>query len=671
MALDEKTAQEVGQDEETRWCETHEAILSETRRSRTDFHRDRKLARALTAEIVASRRDEDKAALASDEAVAHGLTSLRKKQSEGLEGLLEQPYFARVVTHEKDREVEFRLGTESFPDQRIVDWRKAPISRLYYDYKEGDEFSETIQGMDREGFIKLRRAYQGKQEVLNVIETAQGTIYRQPAPAGDGDAPSVWKVGRGSDHLSRAPGHDGHLPPILSLITTDQFDLITRDPDKPIIIQGIAGSGKTTVALHRLAWLLHEDNRPKGPKAPGPARPEKCLVVMFNRSLKAYIETTLPELKIQNVPIRTFHQWAHQIVTELVGPRPQGVFKKSRELEQFKSSSTCLESLHRYVESTPPEERKNFLPSLFGFFRSLSRQELYWPKWSEIRTQLQDQVEKGVCEFQDDPLLLHLIYAEHGYYPAKSAASLGLCDHIVIDEAQDFGLVEIRALLNAVDRHRTVTIVGDIAQKIVMGRNFSSWEEMLGDAGFEQTSPIRLTVSHRSTQEIMELAMRLRQDPSDGSPASSGGNPLPPAKRHGPSPTYIAAGRPEVLAHFVGQWIRQRTDENPHALSAVICRWPKEAQRLVDELRKIGFPSVRLGHRDQFDFSPGVTVTNIHQVKGLEFRNVLMVEPSEENYRSSSEEERNLLYVGVTRAELRLDFIGCQPPSKMLRKWLS
>ena len=86
----------------------------------------------------------------------------------------------------------------------------------------------------------------------------------------------------------------------------------------------------------------------------------------------------------------------------------------------------------------------------------------------------------------------------------------------------------------------------------------------------------------------------------------------------------------------------------------------------VAQLKTAGHSYVRLGHRDQFDFSPGVIVTNVHQVKGLEFRNVLIVEATEENYNSNSEEERNLLYVAITRAEVRLDFIGSQKMTPLL-----
>jgi len=642
MPLNETEAQNLGNSEEELWKRVHAAILAEMRQTRSDFELDRRTARDLTSQIVAARREEDKAALASDEAVAHGLARLRKDKSSDLESLAEQPYFARVVTQEGDREIEFKLSTASFPAQRIIDWRKAPISKLYYDYRQGDEFAETIQGQEHEGVVALRRSYQGIENHLQRIETPEAVLTRDDAG---------WKVQSQHAELSRQEGHDGHLPPILSLITAEQFHLITKDAQKPIVIQGIAGSGKTTVALHRLAWLLHEDN--------SDAQAEKCLVVMFNRSLKAYVETTLPELKIPGVAIRTFSQWASELANDLVGPRPRGPFEKGRDLELFKSSALCLNRLLDYVGRHPHDAKQGFAEDLLGFYSEVLKEKLDWRRWEEARAQLKEQVARRVLDAQDDVLLLHLVYAEHGYYPANSAKSLGLCDHVVIDEAQDFGSVEIRALLNALDRDRTVTIVGDVGQKIVAGRDFGGWSELLQDAGFVDTVPISLTVSFRSTVEIMEIAEQVRGTKFSEAEHSSSG-------RRGPVPRFRRVESPVLLAHRIGMWIAERQKDSARSLSAILCRWPKQAQQLLEELRRLGFNSVRLGHRDQFDFSPGIVVTNVHQVKGLEFRNVLIVEPSEENYRASNEEEANLLYVAVTRAEERLDFIGLQPRTSLL-----
>lgn len=646
MSLSQEQIDAIIAEEEANWRQAHTSIVSELKNANRNMMSDRKLARKLTAEIVGSKSIEDKVQLASDEAVAHGLSKLRKTITEDFDTLAKQPYFARVVTDEEGKEVEFYLGTVSFPKQRIVDWRKAPISQLYYNYRQGDEFEELIQGRERFGTIKLRRGYKGFEDELLAIELPEGIIRKKG---------SEWKFEPLDLISSRSAGHDGHLPPILSLITQEQFELITHSPDKPIVIQGIAGSGKTTVALHRLAWLLHEDN--------SNARPEKCMVVVFNRALKTYIETTLPELGVKGVAIKTYHQWLNAVGKEFGGGWPYDEFEKTRESEKFKSSPICLNEINNYVMEFPEPKGGNFRDDLFSFYEYLGKKEIFWPHWKEIAKGLLNQAKQKVRDQQDDSILLNLVFAREGHYPCRSRNTLNLCDHIVIDEAQDFGVVEIRSLLNALDVNRTVTIVGDAAQKIVMNRHFGSWQELLREAGFADTTPIELNVSHRTTQEIMDVAMELRKDLEISQATAT-------TVRHGPEPLVITCKDYETQPHIIGKWIKERIEENPHALSAVICRLPKQASNLVATLKKIGYPFVKWGYRENFDFSPGVIVTNVHQVKGLEFKNVLIINPTETQFNSASEEDRNLLYVAVTRAEVRLDFVTKDKPTTMLKKVL-
>lgn len=642
MALSREQIDAIVVEEVERWRRAHAAVVAAARRSGDNLHGDRKLARQLTAELVGCSRAEDMVQLASDEAVAHGLSRLRSTLSGNYGTLAKQPYFARVVTHEDGKEVEFSLGTSSFPNQRIVDWRKAPISQLYYNYAQGDAFDEIIQGRERRGIIKLRRGYQGEHDVLQAIELPEGIIRLQ-----DGE----WIFEEHDALTSRSAGHDGHLPPILSLITREQFDLISRASDRPVIIQGIAGSGKTTVALHRLAWLLHDDN--------SDAAPHRCMVVVFNRALKVYIETTLPELGIDGVAIRTYHQWLGTIAAEFGGGQPYSDVVQCRESEQFKSSPICVSEINRYVMQFPTLPPGGYAEDLFRFYASVSEREIFWPRWTTISDGLRNQAAQRLRNQQDDSILLNIVFAREGHYPCRSKGALHRCDHIVIDEVQDFGVVEIRALLGALDAERTVTIVGDIAQKIVTNRHFGSWEELLREAGFADTAPLTLSVSHRATQEIMEVAAHIRRD------ADSAASP-PTAIRHGPEPTLIMADSYATEPHLIGTWIEEQVQDNPHALSAIICRLPKQAERLAAMLKKIGYPFVRWGYRDNFDFSPGVIVTNVHQVKGLEFRNVLIVNPIEAQYHPAQEDERNLLYVAATRAQVRLDFITRDPPTPLL-----
>ena len=87
---------------------------------------------------------------------------------------------------------------------------------------------------------------------------------------------------------------------------------------------------------------------------------------------------------------------------------------------------------------------------------------------------------------------------------------------------------------------------------------------------------------------------------------------------------------------------------------------------LKEELEEYLPGEVRLGHRDQFSFEPGIMVTNIHQVKGLEFNSVALIEPDEENYPIRREESRNMIYVGITRAQDELLMATIKPFSRVL-----
>ena len=131
-------------------------------------------ARELTSEIVSLRRAEEKVLLASDEAVAHAMRDSKRDQVTDLLKQLKKPYFARVKVEEEHidakgnestKTFEYRIGYKTNLDSRIIDWRTAPIAKLYYEYKEGDEYSEVIQGVERLGTITLRNSQWRIKEV--------------------------------------------------------------------------------------------------------------------------------------------------------------------------------------------------------------------------------------------------------------------------------------------------------------------------------------------------------------------------------------------------------------------------------------------------------------------------------------------------------------------------
>ncbi|MCB0331330.1 MAG: hypothetical protein KDD70_16785, partial [Bdellovibrionales bacterium] len=271
-------------------------------------------SRELTAELVAATRDEDKQMLASDEAVSHALKQNHSGEAKSLTRLLEKPYFARFVVEEEDRgrtkTVEYKIGHASNPDCRIIDWRKSPLAKLYYEYQEGEEFCEEIQGTEREGTIVLRHPVRIEDGILKSVTTRFGTF---SLVNGDWTRSSM-----------RASGKGG-IRSVLPLITPDQFRTITEDAKTAVLIQGIAGSGKTTVALHRLAWLLHENNSEFGA--------EDCAVIVRNEVLGEFIKHTLDAIDIEGVSVFTFAEWREKVCRLLAPEIRIGRFNRAGLVE--------------------------------------------------------------------------------------------------------------------------------------------------------------------------------------------------------------------------------------------------------------------------------------------------------------------------------------------------
>lgn len=667
-------------------------------------------ARELTRQVVNEWNDEERQPLISGEAVAHSIMDIRKNSDKALLELIQEPYFGRVSTIEDDgSEVSFLIGKKSNIDAGIVDWRNGPIATLYFNYKQGEEFFEVINQRERSGRIKLRRSYKVENGQLCQIDAPEGLFRRNETGWEKLDVDSEIAAHRSR----RLHSKEKSLPNILSLITKDQFELITTDPERPVIIQGSAGSGKTTVALHRLAWLLHEKN--------SNARAEKTRVVVMNKSLASYVSATLPSMGIDGVQITTFNSWALSIIRKSVRGHPFFNFLNIPSfVEEIKFSEEILKALDGWIEKQSlalDEEIKNqftsrpayqenwikgkgkpLLPRMRDFSYEIKtsklpeaekQQKLGFIKKqiSNLEDYLQDLYNllsdkghlkkylrpdakldsnldylkrlteksrlKKNLDYFDMSLILRLIQLKNGGMPDGKGGTVSL-DHVVVDEAQDFGPVEFAIMMDSVGDKRQVTIVGDIAQKILFARKFIGWEKLVDYLGLDEDAIIQLEVSFRCTVPIMTLAHKVAGDPKkiEG--------------RAGSDPIWRQAENYVDLIEVLVGWSRGLLRADPCKLIALICRYPKQAMELKEEMEAYLPGEVRLGHGGQFSFEPGILVTNIHQVKGLEFDSVALVEPDEENYPTRREESRNMLYVGITRTQEDLLLASIRPYSSVL-----
>ncbi len=668
-------------------------------------------ARSLTSKVTNEWNPEERQPLVSDEAVAHRVVDIRKESDSVLKQLIEEPYFGRVVTAEDDgKEVAFLIGKKGNVHSGIVDWRNGPISALYFNYKQGEEFYEVINDRERSGRIKIRRSYKIENGRLVQIDTPEGVFHCNESGWIKLDVDAEIAA-----HRSRAAhSREKRLPSILSLITKDQFQMITSDPHRPVIIQGSAGSGKTTVALHRLAWLLHGEN--------SQALPENTRVVVMNKALQMYVSATLPSMGIEGVETTTFNAWAFAIIRNAMRRPPNFKFfnlpefvetiKFSEEIlnalsarvdkqagetdrllrEQFQNRETLrrlwiesaakppLPRLRDFMQDVkdatlPEPEKKKHLADLKARLDALEDHagDIYdllcdehglkahlkpHPKRGEHLAYLKKVTEKNrkshTLDYFDLSLLLKNIQLKNGGLPGKNGLPMVL-DHLVIDEVQDFGPVEFSVMKHAVHDPRHLTIVGDVSQKILFTRKFIGWERIVHHLEMDASDLIQLQVSFRCTVPIMELAHRVA------------GTSQPVEGRPGPHPVWRRAEDRDAVLETLADWTGTLLKEDPNRLIALICRYPKQAMELKEDLEEMIPEGLRLGYRSQFSFEPGVLVTNIHQVKGLEFDAVAIVDPDEENYPHRKTESRNLLYVAITRAQDALLLTGQRPFSSLLK----
>ena len=230
------------------------------------------------------------------------LEDSREQRRKDLAKLRQEPYFGRLDFQGNDEEERKALyigkigvDREQVSDRPLViDWR-APVASLFYSFTGGTEMAsyEAPEGLI-EGLVYLKRNVVIRKQIL---ERVADTYNR------DSDAPAV------SDEFlvyRLGENKDNRLRDIVSTIQEEQDKIIRAAKNTALIIQGVAGSGKTTVALHRLAFLLYQYK--------DQVAAEKMIIFAPNRMFLDYISDVLPELGVGNIAQSTFPDWAADVL---------------------------------------------------------------------------------------------------------------------------------------------------------------------------------------------------------------------------------------------------------------------------------------------------------------------------------------------------------------------
>jgi DNA helicase-2/ATP-dependent DNA helicase PcrA len=269
-----------------------------------------------------------------------------------------------------------------------------------------------------------------------------------------------------------------------------------------------------------------------------------------------------------------------------------------------------------------------------------------------------DRSAEAELDAEDDALLLRAWQLRVGPLPGRGGRPLRY-RHVAIDEVQDLSPVEVRVLIDCLDEHRSLTLAGDTQQHVMQDAGFSSWSEFLGCVGLSGTSIETLSVSYRSSREIVAFSHALlgplREDPE-----------LPVTTRRGPPVECFEFTDAGACVAHLAEALRVLASAEPLASVAVLTPSPAASALYHKGLEESDVPRLRRVAEQDFTFSPGVEVTEVPQAKGLEFDYVVLVEVNASEYPDTSP-ARRLLHVGATRAVHQLWVMSTGQPSPLLK----
>jgi len=600
----------------------------------------------------------------------------------------ESPYFAHLRIRDARGPRDYLLGRATFVDTtagvRIVDWRYAPVARIFYRYQVGDTFEEEFPGGLVEGTVELRRIVVVESGRLTRIVDGRtvlvrdGERWRESGAAtlggGAGTAARPGVLGLGRDTSRRGGRAD-----ITSLLDGEQFEALSTDPQQPLLVLGSAGSGKTTVALHRLAKLAFD--------APQTFPESRMRVVVPEPGLARLSRRLLAPLGLGRLRVDTLDEWLEREGNEAFGG---GRLRLSDEtpalVTRLKRHPALREALLRRLGSLSnqparyPRLRRLLAESLTDrdFLRGVverSRSDLPEAAVEAVvrhaRAQLAlsaaealDGVDDerlqtldgrglseetpdalaGTVDIDDVALLLFLRGRAGDHVPVDLA-------HLVVDEAEDLSLFELEVLARHLGTPRSCTLAGDEMQQT--DSSFAGWPTMLATLGAPEAPVVRLQVSYRCPRPVALFASRLLgRDGSEVTAARAGA----PVGRH--------AFPDEAQAQlFLANALRDLLDREPEASVGVVCAGPESATATYAALESLS--QTRLVLDGEFTFEPGVDVTDIDNAKGLEWDYVVVPDAGAARY-PSTDESRRRLHVAATRASHQLWVIATGRPSAIL-----
>lgn len=573
-----------------------------------------------------------------------------------LKRMLDNPFFGSVefVYDGEDDPEEFYIGIGNFAEKRgsvplIYDWR-APVSSLFYDYDKGEASYEAPAGT-LEGKILSKWQYKIRSGRM---------VYEFESDVKIDDEILKQELGANSDV---------QLKNIVRTIQKEQNAIIRNTKDKILAIQGAAGSGKTSVALHRIAYLLYHDrNR---------LNSSNVLVLSPNSVFSDYISHILPELGEENIQEMSLDLFAykelkgiasdcedryHQIEKGIAGlgkdEKERFRWKQSKDfvaaVEGFlieledrlvdfkdvkyrgleKTADEILEFFYYKYMEVPLLSRMGAIMEYFvDEYETLNNRELSEEEMEHIRGKFESmyvtmdvyEIYNWLLEEYGYPLLPELpaekrVLAYEDVFPVlylkyRLLAGTGKKNirHLVIDEMQDYSYLQYVILDKIFSCN--MTILGDRAQTVDerMQDVLRFLPKILG----KDIRTIEMKKSYRNTTEIAQYAKNI-----------SNVSGIEYVERHGKDVEEFTGLTVEETMGKILEKLNLGTEGFETA--AILTMTEEEAHTIYRRLKEER-EDVFYIDRDSSLFKKGITVTTFYMAKGLEFDQVFMMSSDEKN----------------------------------------
>ena len=565
----------------------------------------------------------------------------------------DSPFFGRVdFRYDGDEEAEtFYIGIGNLSESAgslplVYDWR-APVSGLFYDYDKGPASYEAPSGIF-EGEVTSKWQYKiRKGKMLYEFES---------------------DVKIDDEILGAELGSNGEvqLKNIVRTIQKEQNEIIRNTKDRIMVIQGAAGSGKTSVALHRIAYLLYHDREN--------LKSSNVLILSPNGVFADYISHILPELGEENIREMSFDLFAYRELKDIVGdcedrydqiehtvlnPKIQDICREKQspefvskldgfvlrledELMNFRDVEyrgctlsekeiidlfyfkfldvPLLSRMHSVAEyfidqvetlrdrDLSDEEREEVMQCFRSMYETRDCYVLYsrFLEKEGYRPLPHCQIEKRRLRYED---VYPVLYLKYTLYQCRNHHGI---KHVVVDEMQDYSWIQY-LLIHKMFPCR-MTILGDKAQ--TMEDETQDVLKFLPKIFGKDIRKIVMNRSYRNTMEVAQYANHL-----------TGIEDMELFERHGePVDERTFSSTEEALESVLGKWLNRRKEFETEALIFLTEREAEHAFLYIEKRLKEIAPEAEnqlcYMNRDSQSFKKGLTVTTFYLAKGLEFDQV-------------------------------------------------